>query len=245
MTKLKHDRVPDKTLSDASVPASPGKAAEGIGTLSNGPLPRGILLSLRLRTQDSSGTPLDVSMESDSIASALIRDVITASGGASLPAQGHVLSASFANMQMAVLTARRVRWGLEGLNANAGYRDAAAAILVYAVEDLPPERVAAVLQNAAPGQVLLSGPVSEAVQQLPSVSLRPISGGWSELQWRSPEPAPSASADEQALGKLIRDLGREDPGAARAEVVPDAKPLSVRAETAPVATEAEVETPSG
>ena len=218
MANLRQDRVPDQTLSQASAPASQGFAADGSGTGKRAL--RGFVLALRMRTQDSGGSPVDVSWKSAAPAVLLTQDVLSASGGAPDPSQDPVLSAGFFNLQSAVLAARRVQWGLQGLRETESCHNVAAAMLIYSVQDLggdaggdrPGGAVPAALERAAPGQVLLSNSVAAAVQALPNVLLvDSVHAGWRELQWRSPEMAWTYAEDEESLLGLIRQLGRGDP----------------------------------
>jgi hypothetical protein len=211
MTNLRQDRVPDQTLSQGSVPE--GRAtADGRARAST----RGIVLAVRLWTKDSSERAAAVSWQSVSPAASLALDLITASGGAPEPAQGPILRAGFYNAQSALLMVRRLQWALQGFADGGDSRGIAAAMLIHSVEDAPYEPLATALENAAPGQVLLSSAIAESVNQLPNVALRGAGqGSLVEVQWRSFEPESGSAADEQSVLRLIRDLGREDPLASR------------------------------
>jgi hypothetical protein len=85
-------------------------------------------------------------------------------------------------------------------------------MLIRSSEDALGEPSPNALENAAPGQVLLSSAIAESVNQLPNVVLRGTGhDGLVEMQWRSFETELSSVADEQSVLRLIRELGREDP----------------------------------
>lgn len=173
--------------------------------------PRGIVLSLCLRTLDSSGSPAAVSWASDSPASALAIDIITASGGAPDALQGITLPSRFFNPQSALLAARRLQWALEGITDTT--RSAVtASIAIYSVEDPVAASAVSTLESLAPGQVLLSSQIGEAVHQLPGLVVNPsLNGTWRALQWQAQNAPASLAVDEQSVLGLIRGLGREDP----------------------------------
>jgi len=168
------------------------------------------VLSLRLRTQDSSGYPADVSWTGSAPAAALAVDLLSVSGGALDPPQSAVLSGRFSNLQSALLAARRLQWGLQGLAESAQSPGVAASIAVHS--DAAPGAAAPFLERLAPGQVIVEGSLVEAVQALPGAVLRETADGrWRELLWRSAETSSGFSADEQSVLGLIRAMGREDP----------------------------------
>lgn len=226
MANLRQDRVPDRTLSPAPAPANQGPVLDG-KAISN---PRAVVLSIRLQTQDSSGSPAAVSWKNDSPAVALILDLVAASGGAAEPAEGTALPANFLNLQSALLTARRIAWALQGLAESGAGRNAVATIMIHLEQDTAGGPVTSLLEKAAPGQVLVSDGVAAMVQQLPSAALRETGErNGHELLWRSPEVEWSYSADEQSVLRLIRELGREDPCAPKAETLGVAGPVTTEA----------------
>ena len=247
MANLRQHRVPDPTLSPPSVPGSTS-SAEGAWN-GHSATPRSIVLWVRLLRRDTGGTPAAVSWapsaypdsHPDSLAAALVIDLIKASGGAPDPPLGAVLPARFFNLQSALLAARRLQWALEGLSqcdsgttALLAIHSAAEAVAVPpALENLVPE--------TSSGSILLSAGLAEMVRSLPGFSLRPVAGGhWSQLDWRSGDVPASQAADEQSVLGLIRALGREDPVPAPAELpqpeVALAAPAAVTGSTPSFAT---------
>ncbi len=180
---------------------------------------RSIVLAVRLWTQDSSGQASAVSWQSAAPVASLVLDLITASGGAPEPAQDPILRAGFYNAQSALLMVRRLQWALQGFADGGESQGVAAAILIHSAEDALNEPLTMTLENATPGQVLLSTAIAGSVNQLPNVALRETGQvGLVEMQWRSSETESGSSADEQLMLRLIRELGREDPVAPKLQV---------------------------
>src|SRR4051794_22307996 len=163
MANQRKDRVPDPTLSPTSVPAStPSPEGSGNG---HSATPRSIMLSVRLHTRDSSGTPTAVSWtptaysdsHPDSLAAALAIDLIKASGGAPDSPQGAVLPARFFNLQAALMAARRLQWALEGLTEHDSGTTALLAIHSAADADaLATAALESLVLQASSGSILLS-----------------------------------------------------------------------------------------
>jgi len=205
MTNLRTDRVPDRTLSQASAPeVQAGAPAAKAGNQ------RAFVLAVRLFASDGSGAPAGVSWNNAGPAATLALDLIKASGGTRDAGGDAVVTAGFPNLQSALLTARRLQWALEGLGGEGG--NAAATILVHSAEDPSAASAQAALEKASPGRILLGSTVAESVYQLPNIMLRDASGpgGWREMLWRSAAAA-NPAADEQSVLRQIRELGREDP----------------------------------
>lgn len=206
MTNLRQDRVPKPTLAHTSPPSGEQASANGRPVAAGS-----IVLSLRLRIPDSSGSPIPVSWGGDSPAAALAIDILAASGAVPDPPKGAVLESRFSNLQSALLAARRLQWALEGLAAGSGVATAA-AMVIHAAADPVAGSATHTLERLSPGQVLLSAGLADPVQQVPGFVVRPaFDGHWRELQWQPQEPAPNLAADEQSVLGLIRALGRQDP----------------------------------
>lgn len=231
MSNLRQDRVPGPTLAPTSPPSSDSAAINGRASA-----PRDIVLSLRLRIPDSSGSAASVSWSADGPATAMAIDIMSASGGALDPPQGTVAQFRFFNLQSAVLGARRLQWALEGLADTA--QAASAAMAIHSVEEMASVEgtaegsAAQMLESLGPGLVLLSAAIAEPVQQLPGAVLRDASHrSWRELQWRSEGPK-NIDADQQSVLGLIRGLGRQDPCAPQQEPAPSKEPASTPAAAA-------------
>jgi hypothetical protein len=231
MTNLRTDRVPGRTLPQASASeVTAGAPAAKPGTQ------RAFVLAVRLFASDGNLALTGVSWNGAGLPATLALDLIKASGGTRDGGGDAVVTAGFPNLQSALLTARRLQWALEGLGGEQG--NAAATILVHSADDPSAASAQAALEKASPGRILLGSSVAESVYQLPNIMLRDASGpgGWREMLWRSAAAANPAS-DEQSMLRQIRALGREDPCPAEA---PAPAP---RAVTAPVAVDVPARAP--
>jgi hypothetical protein len=232
MTNLRKDRVPDQTLSPASAPevqAGPPDTKAGNQ--------RAFVLAVRLFASDGSAAPAGVSWNSAGSSATLTLDLIKASGGTRDAGGDAVVTAGFPNLPSALLTARRLQWALEGLGGEAG--NATATILVHSAEDPSAASAQAALEKASPGRILLGSSVAESVYQLPNIMLRESAGpgGWREMLWRSAAAA-NPAADEQAMLRQIRELGREDPCPAELQApAPRAVTATVRPDVSAAAPE--------
>jgi hypothetical protein len=152
------------------------------------------------------------------------------------------------------LTARRLQWALQGLSEADRFAATAAAVLVHSAPDLPAlendSSVLLPLENAAPGQVLLTAKAAELLRDLPGLPLQAASdAGLCELLWRAGEEASSRSSDEEALSRLIQPsaLGAEAPASPQEPSVSPAEPQPAAAEggliAAPDAAEAHAAEP--
>jgi hypothetical protein len=224
MTNLRQDRVPDQTLSQGPVPGVRSDDGAAPGTT------RDIVLAVRLWTKDSNGQAAAVSWQSAAPIASMALDLITASGGAPEPAKGSILRADFYSAQSALLMVRRLQWALQGFAEGEESPGVAVAMLIHSLEEAGGKPMTTALENAGPGQVLLSGAIAQSVTQLPNVALRASAeGGLVEVQWRSSEPDASGAADEQSVLRLIRELGREDPAPS-----PPPAPISKQTQPPPV-----------
>jgi hypothetical protein len=229
MTNPRTDRVPDRTLSQASAPEVQAAPDAKLGNQ------RAFVLAVRLFASDGSSAPTGVSWNAAGPSATLALDLIKASGGIRDAGGDAVVTAGFPNLPSALLTARRLQWAFEGLGGEGG--SAAATILVHSAVDPSAASAQAALEKASPGRILLGSSVAESVFQLPNIMLRDASGpgGWREMLWRSAAAA-NPAADEQSILRQIRELGREDPCPAEMQApAPRAVTAAVRAEVVSVA----------
>jgi hypothetical protein len=173
-----------------------------------------------------------LSWTSDDPAVCLALDLIGAEHGVASAPQGRFLVAAFSGIQPAVATARRLQWALSGLSEADRFAGTAAAVLVHAASDLPAleagSSASLPLENAAPGQILLTAKAAELLRDLPGLPLQAASdAGLCELLWRSSEAASSRSSDEEALSRFIQlnGLENEAPAPAQQPAGPPAEPL--------------------
>ena len=191
----------------------------------------GAVLSIRLWIKGTGAPAEEASRQGPPSAAALALDLIAASGGAEVTTDGGMVVSQFPSVQSAVLAARRVQWAISGYSELASDPTPGAAMLVQSPDDRvaqpSPEALPPQLEQASPGQILITHALSQQLTNLPGISLMPASqDGLSTLEWRPSKTPASLAADEALLQQLIQERGVEDPGASQPEAA------SVRAEIA-------------
>ena len=186
------DRVPAPTLA----PDSPRAAALASSSTASRRAVTPSVLVLRLVASSGNATP-DVQP-----ALHLAADLISAAGGTLESSAVPALTASFPNLTVAVLIARRLQWALQGLADTGVHAGAILSIRAASEPAQPPD--------GSPGDILLSPAAAAAVNNVPGLDLRPAGNGWQQLLWSSLQTV-TPDEDEQAVLRLIRDSGREDP----------------------------------
>jgi hypothetical protein len=170
---------------------------------------------MRLWKPQEDAQTCDLSWTSGDPAVSLVADLVAAEKGAASVPRGKFLVAGFPGIQPAVLTARRLQWALQGFSQAESFAGTTVAILVHAAPDLPAlesdSTALLPLENAAPGQILLTPEAAELMRDLPGLPLQAASeAGLCELLWRGPEAAPARSSDEEALSRFIQLNGLEN-----------------------------------
>ena len=195
----------------------PERAAEQSATRTQGiAAPREACLSVRLWTASSDSEPLPSLWENESPAACLILDQIAASEGIPASRQGEVLTATFPTFQTAVFAARRLQWAVQGFSEAERLQATSLALLVHSSEEEHGETIAEdalhSLEQAAPGEILLTEKAGQPFDRLPGFPLQVASGdGLWELVWRAPESQSTRSYDEQILAQLIEQRGVDHP----------------------------------
>jgi hypothetical protein len=193
------------------------RAAEQSATRTQGiAAPREACLSVRLWTASSNSEPLPSLWENESPAACLVLDQIAASEGIPATRQGEVLTATFPTFQTAVFAARRLQWAVQGFSEAERLQATSLALLVHSPEEEHGETIAEdtfhSLEQAAPGEILLTEKASQPLDRLPGFPLQVASGdGLWELAWRAPESQSTRSYDEQILAQLIEQHGVDHP----------------------------------
>lgn len=186
----------------------------------------GAVLSIRVWTsKEDTGTD-DSFWKSDAPSACLAMDLILASQGAPVTTHGQILVAQFSGIQAAISAARRIQWALSGLSEASNFDSIAAAILIYSSADpsVHPQDNLILLEQASPGQILLTVETCQSLEGLPGLPLLPPSStGLRELQWRTPENKSNRSSDENILVQLMQQHGLEDPEPDRPESLPAAR----------------------
>lgn len=187
-----------------------GQCAPEVASPARTSLPSGAAaLSIRLWRARDSAAPQELSWESNDPAVYLTLDMISASQGVTSPIFGSYLLAAFADIQPAILTARRLQWAIQGLSEAVPFSGTSCAVMVHATEDLPgleaDPSVLGALERCTPGQTLLTAKAAELLQNLPGLPLQASSEpDLHELAWRSDGETWSREADDEALAEIIK-----------------------------------------
>lgn len=191
---------------------------------------------MRLWRTHGSAQPSDLSWESNDPAVCLALDLIAAGQGVASSPNGRFLVASFAGIQPAILTARRLQWALLGFAEADRFAGTVAAVLLHSAPDLPALQADSSallpLENATPGQILLTPKTAELLRDLPGLPLQAVSGtGMGELLWHASGETASRSADEDTVSKFIKLHGLEVEAPAPLQVPPVPPPAPSPTET--------------
>jgi hypothetical protein len=172
-------------------------------------------LTVRLWSSNGAGGSVPAPLDSDSPAVSLTTDLIAASKGASVTTRDGLLLTSFHAVLPAVSTARRLQWAIQGLAESRDWRGTSIAVLIHYAHDLPVQTgqsaVRDALEQAAPGQILLTESIGKSFDDLPGFPSQPLeNSGLRELLWRAPEAQSTRSFDEQILTQLLEQQGLQD-----------------------------------
>ena len=195
----------------------PERAEEQNSTRTQGiAAPREACLSVRLWTASGNSEPLPSLWENENPAASLILDLIAASEGIPASRQGEVLTATFPTFQTAVFAARRLQWAVQGFSEAERLHATSLALLVHSADEEHGETIAEdafhSLEQAAPGEILLTEKASQPLDRLPGFPLQVASGdGLWELVWRAPESQSTRSYDEEILAQLAEQRAIDHP----------------------------------
>lgn len=144
----------------------------------------------------------------------LVVDLISASQGVVSASSSQFVEARFSGIEPAILTARRLQWAIQGFSESDKTADIASAILVQDADDLRDQDLdssaSLYLEQAEPGQVLVSPKNQEFLENLPSLQLQAVpESALFQLLWHSSAIAPDPSSDEEALSTFIKENGLE------------------------------------
>ena len=176
-------------------------------------------LSLRLWTASGGAGLTPSNWESESPAVCLALDFIAASEGAVVARQGGDLVAAFPSLPAAIQAARRLQWAFQGFSEGEIAQAASLAILIHSPEDVPSQadsgnlvHLLEQIEQATPGQILLTEKASQPFKKLPGFDLQAASGdGLRELLWRGPESQSNRSLDDEILAQLLVQQGSQTP----------------------------------
>lgn len=214
MDASKQSRVPDQGRPQGSSSASAGTTSG--------------VLNVRLWMTGEAGGSNPMFWKSAAPAVSLIVDLIAASEGVVATTQDNILVANFPSVQRAISAARRLQWAVQGFAEGKSFHGTAAAILVHSPEDQFGQTAGSsyltLLNQAKPGQILLTDKTCQDLHDLPGFSLRAApQAGLQELLWRAPEAESARSVDERRLAQLIEKQG------VNAETEPEAPPVTTLA----------------
>jgi hypothetical protein len=199
MAALKQSRSPDQAAT-TKVPSSQ--------------TPAGASLGVRLWPGNAQGSSDAVDWNKDP-AACLVIDLVTASDGTSSTPSGPLFSATFDDVRGAVFVARRLQWAMQGFSEAADRQGVGIALLVSTAEESTgksSESSLSALDEAKPGQILLTEGCCRSLGELPIFSLQASAvAGLQELLWRVPGDQASLLGDEQKISHLIEQLGIPDP----------------------------------
>jgi len=184
------------------------------------------------KTQDTAESRA-ISWQSNDPALYLVLDLISASKGVLSELRGPFLAATFAGVESAILTARRLQWAMQGFSGSDGTADIAVAILVQGSGDETDagssSQARITLEQAEPGQIFITPKTSDFLQNIPSLQLQAMPGSdVQELMWLNSAVAPNLSADEEAISALVKQNGLESeaPPSAKEEMRDPAAPTT-------------------
>jgi hypothetical protein len=195
----------------------PERAEEQNATRTQGiPAPREACLSARLWTASGNSEHLPSLWENENPAASLILDLLTASEGIPASRRGEVLTATFPTFQSAVFAARRLQWAVQGFSEAERLQGTSLALLVHSADEEHGQSIAEdafhSLEQAAPGEILLTEKASQPLDRLPGFPLQVASGdGLWELVWRAPESQSTRSYDEELLAQLAEQRAVDHP----------------------------------
>lgn len=135
----------------------------------------GSVLYVRLWTRREAGQPARAGQESTDPAVCLTTDLLRASGADPVETDGRVCVARFSTLQAGILAARRLQWAAQGFSESENPVETAIAVLVQQAEDSPDALAGgpypAVLERAAPGQILMTNNVGKDLEEMAGFSL--------------------------------------------------------------------------
>jgi len=204
MAELQHDRAPDRT------------ATQTLATGASRLFAAGAVVSVRLWINGDQNAHSELLSGNSSPAVCLATDMLVASRGEVVQAQGASLRVAFSEVSSAILAARRLQWAFQGLAEADRFADTAVAILVQSRHDLrdkpDDDSFSSPLERATPEQILLAEHAGRFLDELPGLATATTpDSALRELVWRRPDGESTVAADEQTLFRNIKGQGYADP----------------------------------
>ncbi len=177
--------------------------------------PGGALLCVRLWTSPETAEPSAADWHGTAPAVCLTTDLLAASGCVASGVQGNLFVADFPSVPLAFSAARRLQWAVQGLAESEELRGSSIAVSVQSGDETVGmavhDTLAASLQYASPGQILVTEKTGQLLSDIPGLSMQPTGTAQVlELLWQAPEGQSSRAADEQTLAQLMEKHGLGD-----------------------------------
>lgn len=143
-------------------------------------------------------------------AACLTSDLVKASAGVPIQSRGDVLVVGFQSIPSAISAARRLQWAIQGYSESPVLQGNSVALLIQSPAEVAGNDVPAILDQVAPGQILLSEKASQLLENLPGFPLQATSDTrLRELLWRVQDDQATPASDEQFYAELLGMQGLE------------------------------------
>jgi hypothetical protein len=137
-------------------------------------------------------------------------DLTKASAGVPVHSRGDVLVAGFHSLPSAISGARRLQWAMQGFSESAVMQGNSVALLIQSGAEGAGDNVPQVMEQVAPGQILLSEKASQLFENLPGFPLQTTGDPrLRELLWRVQDDQATPDSDEQFYAELLGMQGLE------------------------------------
>jgi len=194
----------------------PERAATEVCSFASGDThPGGALLCVQLSTPSQVGEHAGSIWHSNSPAVLLTMDLLAASGAAAAGPQGSLYVADFPSVPSAFSAARRLLWAFQGLAESGEFVGNSVAVSLQSGDETVGlavfDTLAGSLQQAQPGQILVTEKTSQSLSEVPGLSFQPTATPQVlELLWRDGDERVSRFVDEQTLAQLMEKHGLGD-----------------------------------
>jgi len=170
----------------------------------------GAYLFARLWADTPNGHPGAGFGDNSSPAACMVIDLVKASAGVPVQSRGDVLMAGFPTLPSAISVARRLQWAMQGISESSGLQGNSVALLIQPAAEVVGNDAPQILDQVAPGQILLSEKACQLFENLPGLPLQATGDSrLRELLWRVQDDQATPSADEQFFAELLGMQGLE------------------------------------
>ena len=170
----------------------------------------GSYLFARLWTDPPSSQSGAVFGDDGSPAACLAVDLVKASAGVPVQSRGNVLVVGFQSIQSAISAARQLQWAMQGISESPLMQGNSVALLIQSAPEVQGNEVPQILDQVAPGQILLSDKACQLFENIPGLPLQATSDTrLRELLWRVQDDQATPASDEQFYAELLAMHGLE------------------------------------